>query len=93
MDQVRYGIAVSYIDCMCVSSLYKLASSHNYSIYIGGSYLCYISVLYTLPVTDAAATAPASSSQPSTTTQTPEKPSAHVVGMYMYIFKYKIVKV
>ena len=29
---------------MCVSSLYKLASSHNYSIYIGGSYLCYLSV-------------------------------------------------
>ena len=44
---------------------------------------------YTLPVTDAT-TAPASSSQPSTTTQTTEKPSSHVVGMYIM---YKIFKV
>ena len=87
MDHIRYGIAVSYIDGMCVSSLYKLASSHNYSIYIGGSYLCNISVLYTVPVTDAAATAPTSSSQPSTTTKTPEKPSSHVVGMYYACIK------
>ena len=47
----------------------------------------YVSVLhtcfYTFPVTDAAATAPPSSSQPSTTTQTDENPSSHVAGMYI----------
>ena len=50
------------------------------------------SCFYTLPVTDAA-TAPASSSQPSTTTQTTEKPSSHVVGMYITLCMYKIVTV
>ena len=39
------------------------------------NYVCF----YTVTVADAAA--PASSSQPSTTTKTSEKPSPHVVGM------------
>ena len=42
---------------------------------------------YTVPVTDAA-TASTSSSQPSTTTQTAEKPSPHVVGMYYTCIKF-----
>lgn len=46
-----------------------------------------ISVSFTcFSVTDGAAAAPASSSHPSTTKQTQEKPSSHVVGMcYMYV--------
>ena len=39
---------------------------------------------YTVPVTDAA-TAPASFSQPSTTTQTAEKILSHVAGMYITV--------
>ena len=47
----------------------------------GGISQCYIPVFYTVPVTDAA-TASASSLQPSTTTQTDEKTTSHVVGKW-----------
>ena len=71
--------------------VYKLPSSQDIPLvipsphyfhlwYLGVTYTCF----YTVPVTDAAA-APASSSQPTTTTQlqTDEKPSSLVVGMYI----------
>ena len=87
MDQVRYGIVVRwhvrvFIVCFLFIQV-KLALFHK--IFHGGISRCYIICFYTLPVTDAAACAPASSSQPSTTTQTAEKSSSHVVGMYITI--------
>ena len=58
---------------------------HNF--FVGGITVLYIPVpIHAVPVSDAAV-APASSSLPSITTQTPEKPSPHVLGMYYACIK------
>ena len=78
MDQVRYGIVVRWHARVLVHIIIVF----TLVVAISVTYLS----LYTVPVTDAAA-APASSSQSSATTKTPEKPSSHVIGMYYACIK------
>ena len=79
MDQVRYGIVVRYGIMNIHSAFLEL---HVASPHMHGGILVLHICFYTFSVIDAATIAPASSSQPCTTTQTTENPSSHVVGMY-----------